>query len=109
MLLGESGEPGYLSLRSESVPYPLSASIVLVDLGRSDFGGGRDKFSQAADVRRLTATEDSLDCAWLAVAAWVHRSMMAWPTAKSGTFASPYFSHSETKSGPNTGTRTYRI
>lgn len=43
MLLGESGEPGYFSLRSESVPYPLSASIALSDLGRSDFGGHTGK------------------------------------------------------------------
>ena len=73
MLLGESGEPGYFSLRSESVPYPLSASIVLVDLGRSGFGFHRGEMSQATDVRGLTATEDSLDCTWLAVAASMYR------------------------------------
>ena len=64
MLLNESGEPGYLSLRSESVPYPLSASIALVGLGRSDLGGPASKLGWVAGVRGLTATEDSRDCAW---------------------------------------------
>lgn len=72
-LLGDSGKPKYLSLRSESVPYPLSASNTHADLGRSDFGGHTSKSAQAADVRGLTAIEDSLDCAWLAVAISVHR------------------------------------
>ena len=53
MLPGEPGEPEYLSLRSESVPYPLSASNVLADLGPTDFGG------QLVSVRGLTATDDS--------------------------------------------------
>lgn len=67
MLLGELREPRYISLRSESVPYPLSASNVLTDLGLNDFGG------RVVTVRGLTATDDSLDCTRLAVAAWVHR------------------------------------
>ena len=67
MLLGESGEPRYLSLRSESVPYPLSASNILADLGPEDFG------VQLVSVRGLTATDDSLEWARLAVAASVHR------------------------------------
>ena len=67
MLLGESGEPRYFSLRSESVPYPLSTSNVLADLGPNDFKG------QLVSVRGLTATDDSRESTWLAVAASAHR------------------------------------
>lgn len=67
MLLGESGEPRYLSLRSESVPYPLSTSNGLADLGPNDFNG------QLVSVRGLTATDDSREWTRLTVAASVHR------------------------------------
>ena len=67
MLLGESGEPKYFSLRSESVPYPLSTSNGLADLGPNEFKGQLDT------VRGLTATDDSRDWTWLALAASVHR------------------------------------
>ena len=69
MLPGEPGEPRYPSLRSESVPYPLSTSIVLTNSGLGDFRG-------QTTVRGLTATEDSLDCALLAVAVSVQRCMI---------------------------------
>ena len=85
MLLGDSGEPGYFSLRSESVPYPLSTSIVLADLGSADFGG------HVVSVRGLTATDDSLDCAWLTVAASAHRWMILAQTPKLGEDESSNF------------------
>ena len=73
MLLNESGELRYFSLRSGSVPYPLSASMILPDLGPSDFGGNEGRLSKEGTVRGLTAIEDSRDCAWLAVAGSEHR------------------------------------
>ena len=67
MLLGKSGEPRYFSLRSESVPYPLSTSNGLANLDTNDFKG------QLVSVRGLTATDDSREWTRLAVAASVHR------------------------------------
>lgn len=73
----ESGEPGYLSLRSLSVPYPLSTSIALNDLGSKGFGGQPGNAGKAHGVRGLTGIDDSLDCARMAVAPSVHRYMMS--------------------------------
>jgi len=40
MLVGDPGLDVQMSLRSVSVPYPLSTSVALVGFGRKDFGGG---------------------------------------------------------------------
>ena len=61
--IGDPGYDEYISVRSVSVPYPLSTSMPLNFLGRCDFGGGQIGSSEKAeDCLGLLANDDSLDC-----------------------------------------------
>ncbi len=82
MLVGDPGLEGYMSLRSVSVPYPLSTSAAFLGFGRKDFGGHNGSDAKADGVRGLLAVEESLDCAWRAVASSLHPCMIFRSTDK---------------------------
>lgn len=83
MLVGDPGLEVYMSLRSVSVPYPLSTSAALSGCARKDFGGGHSGSDVKAEgVLGLLAVEDSLDCAWRAIASSLHRFIMFRSTDK---------------------------
>ena len=110
VLVGDPGYEEYISLRSESVPYPLSISATGSRLKGNDFGGGQIGSSEyAEDVRGLTANDGSLDCVRRVVASSLHPRMMARSMLRFSKSGSPFSWHIATKSGPKTGTRTYLI